>query len=125
MGIQTKNLHLGDRVRSLTAEYRTLPPAAASQSRRDQIAGQLRLFERRIRLSQRALELLSIAIVCFVLTSLLLTATAWLGSLIRAVAGVFVLGVLLLLAALVVEYLELRVGLATIALEIDDALRRN
>jgi hypothetical protein len=41
----------------------------------------------------------------------------------QVVAGVFVLGVALLLAALVAEYLEMRVGLNTIGLEIDDALR--
>jgi Flp pilus assembly protein TadB len=123
MGVQAKNLHLSDRIRSLTAEYRALAPTAGSDARRRQIAQQLHLFERRIRLSQHSLELLSIAIVCFVLTSLLLTAGAWLGGLVGVVAGVFVLGVALLVAALVLEFMEMRVGLRTIAIEIDDALR--
>jgi hypothetical protein len=58
-----------------------------------------------------------------VLTSLLLTVATWMGGIMQVVAGVFVLGVALLLAALVAEYLEMRVGLNTIGLEIDDALR--
>jgi hypothetical protein len=121
MSVQAKNLHLADRLRALAGEYRALT-AAGSSARSEQIARQLPLFERRIRLSQRALDLLYLALVCFVLTSLLLAATRWLGGLARLApeAGLFVLGVGFLLAALIAEYLEMRVGLETIAIETED-----
>jgi Protein of unknown function (DUF2721) len=125
MGLQSKNMQLADRIRALTAEYRASPATAAELERRQHIVDQLRLFERRIRLSQRALELIYLAIVCFVTTSLLLPAVTWLSGRVQAVtvAGIFVLGVILLLCALIVEFMEMRIGLQTIRIEIDDALR--
>ena len=121
MGVQAKNMHLADRIRALAGEYRALAGDSAS-ARREQIARQLRLFERRIRLSQRALDLLYLALVCFVLTSLVLAATRWLGGLTRVApeAVLFVLGVAFLLAALITEYLEMRIGLETIEIETED-----
>jgi hypothetical protein len=125
MGVQTKNLHLADRVRALLQEYRALAGDPAHQARRDQIVAQLDLFKKRIRLSQQALEFLYLAIVCFVMTSLLLVLSpAGAGRPIAAViASVFVLGVALLLIALVLEFLELRAGLKTIGIEIDGTLK--
>jgi hypothetical protein len=125
IGIQTKNLHLADRIRSLTAEYRGLPTNSASAVRRDQLAMQLRLFEHRVRLSQRALECLHAALLSFVFTSLLLTMSVWFPHRLLA-AGVvlsFLLGVGWVLAALVVELLEMRAGLRTIDVEIQDIVR--
>ncbi len=125
MGVQTKNLHLSDRIRTLMAEYRALTARPADDARRQQILEQVVLFNRRIHLSQRALELLYIAIVCFVLTSLLLAGAPWVGGLVMpaSTAGVFVAGVVFLLLALVMEYREMHVGLKTIAIEIEGALR--
>ncbi len=124
IGVQTKNLHLADRIRTLATEYRVLPDTPVARERRAQIADQLALFERRVRLSQRALEFLYVAIVCFVLTSLLLASTPWLGGFVEttAVAGIFVVGVAFLLTALVVELLEMRVGLSTVRMEIEATL---
>ena len=128
MGVQTRNLNLSDRMRALTREYRGLLSEQAHHERRDQIVAQLALFERRIRLSQRALEMLYLAIVCFVMTSLLLVlaSAAWLGRfVIPAVIGTtFVLGVALLLASLVLEFLELRAGLKTMEIETREILKR-
>ena len=124
LGIQTKNLHLADRIRALVLEYRTLETTAGEPARREQIAEQLRLFDQRIRLSQHALELLYLAILCFVVTSLFLVMAARLASWPPTVviAGIFVVGVALLLLALVVEFLEMRLGLRTIGIEIEGAL---
>ncbi|HSB82118.1 MAG TPA: DUF2721 domain-containing protein [Candidatus Methylomirabilis sp.] len=123
MGLQAKNLHLADRVRGLMTEYRALSPGTTDEKRRSQIVEQIVLFDRRIHLSQRALELLYIAIVCFVLTSLLLAAAPWVRSLmIPAIpAGIFIAGVALVLLALLLEYREMHLGLRTIDLEIEDA----
>ncbi len=123
-GVQAKNLHLADRVRALMAEYRTLTAEPAHRARREQIVAQLALFQRRIGLSQRALEFLYLATVVFVVTSLLLAATPWIGQDAPSVltGGIFFVGVVLLLVALVLEYCEMRLGLRTVALEIGGAL---
>lgn len=125
MGVQAKNLHLADRVRALMAEYRTLTARPSDETRRAQILEQIVLFIQRIHLSQRALELLYIAIVCFVLTSLLLAAAPWVGGPVMpaSTAGVFVAGVVFLLLALLLEYREMHVGLKTIAIEVEGALK--
>jgi hypothetical protein len=117
IGVQTKNLHLADRVRDLMREYRSAGGPDHEQ-RRDAIRAQVTLFERRLRLSQHALESLYGAIVCFVMTGLLLAAARWLGDTVPLVAGgVFVLGIGFLLVALILEFLEMRAGLHTIAIE--------
>jgi multisubunit Na+/H+ antiporter MnhB subunit len=75
IGLQTRNLPLADRMRELAKEHRNLPAEPRRAQRRE---AQLRLFERRICLSQRALELLYIALVGFIVTALLLAAMPWL-----------------------------------------------
>lgn len=127
MGVQAKNLHLADRIRALMTEYRTLTSRPADERRRKQIREQIVLFNRRVHLSQRALELLYIAIVCFVLTSLLLAAAPWVSGLVMpaGTAGVFIAGVMFLLLALLLEYREMHVGLKTIAIEMEGALTDN
>jgi hypothetical protein len=125
MGVQAKNLHLADRVRALMTEYRSLTVASAHQPRRDQIVEQLALFRKRIGLSQRALEFIYLAMVIFVVTSLLLAATPWTGPNVPPTlpGGVFVVGVLLLLVALVLEFWEMHLGLRTVDIEIGGTAR--
>ncbi len=124
MGVQAKNLHLADRLRALLSEYRTLTPESAHQTRRDQIVAQLALFKKRICLSQRALECIYLAMVAFVVTSLLLAATPWIGGEVTPAltGGVFVVGVGLLLVALVLEFWEMHLGLRTVNIEIGGAV---
>ena len=126
MGMQAKNLHLADRVRALTTEYRTLPPDPIHEPRRRQIADQVALFERRVGLSQHALECIYLSIVCFVVTSLLLLLASAAMPVVatHAVVVIFLLGVVLLLGALALEFLEMRVGLHTISIETGDIERR-
>jgi hypothetical protein len=47
IGIQTKNLHLADRIRTLTGEYRQLAENSGSALRRDQLVRQLGFIVRR------------------------------------------------------------------------------
>jgi hypothetical protein len=121
-GFQAKNLHLADRIRALTAEMRGTETSGA---RYRQIVEQLRLFQRRIKLSQRSLELAYLSIGCFVVTSLMLATAMWTHRLAQPelVTAVFTLGVLLLLGSVVLEFVEMRVGLRTIAIEIRDDRR--
>jgi hypothetical protein len=86
---------------------------------REALRAQIVLFERRIRLSQRALELLYGAIVSFVTTTLFLAVAPWIGHTVvpsPVTAGIFILGIASLLLALVLEFLEMRAGLSTIAI---------
>jgi Protein of unknown function (DUF2721) len=125
VGVQAKHLHLADRLRALMTEYRTLGPDAAHQERREQIVAQLVLFTKRIRLSLGALELLYVAVFCFVMTSLFLVSESFTAPLVTpAVTPVmFVLGVSCLLVAQVFEFLELQTGLKTVLIETSDAVR--
>jgi len=119
-GIQAKNLHLADRIRALMAELRL---EATLEARRRQLLEQLGLFDRRVRLSQSALNMLYVAIVCFVMTSLLLTASLWIGpALLTPLATiVFALGVAVLVISLVLEFVEMSIALRTIEIETRDA----
>jgi hypothetical protein len=119
IGVQTKNLHLADRVRDLMREYRAAVSSKDTE-RCEAIKAQIVLFDRRIRLSQRALESLYGAIVCFVTTTLLLALAPWMGQTAvptPVIGGIFILGIAALLLALVLEFLEMRAGLSTIAIE--------
>ena len=121
-GIQAKNLHLSDRIRALTAELRH-PDLTPDRQR--QLLDQLPFFAKRLRLSQHALELLYIAILCFVVTSLLLASVVWVGppAFPLLIALLFLAGVLLLIMALVLEFVEMWIGLKTIEIELRDTLR--
>ena len=119
IGIQTKNLHLADRIRDLLREYRAAG-GPESTARREAIRAQVALFEKRVRTSQRALEAIYVAIFCFVATAMLLAATPWLGRMpVLPVAGaLFTIGIAFVLLAIVLEFLEMRVGLETVVLEL-------
>ena len=126
IGIQTKNLHLSDRIRDLTREYRGAGGPEFGD-RRQAISAQLGLFEKRARLTQRALECVYAAIFCFVTTALLLAARPWAGRTGEPwpVAGAaFTVGIAFLLVAIVLELVEMRAGLRTVAIEIRSTLGR-
>jgi Protein of unknown function (DUF2721) len=115
-GVQTKNLHLSDRIRGLLAEWRH---ADTGPTRRQQIVMELAFFRRRIRLSQWSLEMIYGAIVCFVVASLLLASALWVGPPVLpiVITGIFVMGVALLIIALVLEFVEMWISLRTIEIE--------
>jgi hypothetical protein len=118
IGVQTKNIHLADRARDLMREYREAISCEDTEHR-EALRAQIVLLEKRIRLSHRALELLYGAIVSFVTTTLLLAVTPWIGQTAvpsPVIAGIFILGIGCLLLALVLEFLEMRAGLSTIAI---------
>jgi hypothetical protein len=119
-GIQAKNLHLADRIRALMAEFRNEATPAA---RRAQVTEQLRLFHRRIRLSQWSLDMIYVSIICFIVTSLLLASALWLGpgTVPVPIVVIFATGVAVLVLALVLEFIEMLVALETIHIEMRDA----
>lgn len=121
-GVQAKNLHLSDRIRALAAEMRH---PELTPTRRTQVLGQLALFHTRIRLSQWSLDFIYLAILCFILTSLLLASTLWIGppALPALITAVFLLGVAVLVVALGLEFVEMAIALRTIDIEIRGALQ--
>ena len=121
-GIQTKNLHLSDRIRALMAELRL---GTTAEERRKQVMEQIPLFHRRIRLSQWSLNMLYVSIVCFALTSLLLTSALWIGAAVlpSITTMIFGAGVVFLIVALVLEFVELSIALRSIDIEMRDAGR--
>jgi hypothetical protein len=116
-GVQTKNLHLSDRIRSLAAEHRD---SATTPDRQAQVLEQLPLFDKRIRLNQRSLEMIYVAIVSFVIASLLLASTLWIGPPVLpiVVTLIFLGGVAALILALCLEFGEMWISLRTIQIEI-------
>ena len=118
-GVQAKNLHLADRIRDLTSERRLATTAA---SRRQQISDQLPLFRRRVTLSQRSLNMLFVAIFCFVATSLLLASSLWVGLRVLPLitTTVFASGLVVLVGALVFQFTEMVLALRTIEIEMGD-----
>ena len=97
---------------------------ATTPNRRRQVLDQLPYFAKRIRLSQRSLEMLYLAILCFVMTSLHLAATQWVSAstLPSMSAAVFAIGVVLVIAALGLEFVEMRSGLKTNEIETRDTV---
>jgi len=118
-GMQTKNLHLSDRIRAMAAELRML---GLAPKRRAQVLAQLPFFRKGIRFSHRALELIYLAILCFILTSLLLAANIWIGptALPAATRAIFAIGVILLIVALALGFVKMWIGLKTIEIELGD-----
>jgi hypothetical protein len=118
-GVQGLNLHLADRIRGMTAELRLVDTADA---RRAQIREQIPLLYQRIRLTQWALTMLYAAIFCFMMTSLFLVSSLWIG--LRVLPPVttlmFAAGVAVFVVALVFELLEVVHALRTIQIETRD-----
>lgn len=116
-GVNSRHIAIADRIRSLTAEYRT---AATSQSRRAGINRQLPAFQLRIRLASWAIRGLYLASACFVTMALLISATLWRRMLAVATLPLFVTGILLLLLSIVCELCELQKANSTLFDEIAD-----
>jgi hypothetical protein len=120
--ISSKHQAMSDRLRLLTAEWRSPDTSAA---RRDAIRAQARLFTLRIAWISRAHILLYAATACFIAMVLVIALapviprwqTLELFSLPLLLGGVF-----LMLTAIFLELLELRKARATIELEIRDVI---
>ena len=118
-GISSKHQSLSDRLRQLTAEYRS---PQTSKDRRLNLQAQIQLFQRRIRYVSRAHISLFCATACFVSMVLVLAFTQRISTLISWTLPSFLLGVVLLLLAVVYEIMELLLAGRTLCLEITSAL---
>jgi uncharacterized membrane protein (DUF485 family) len=110
--IGSKHQAMADRLRILTAEWRSPGTSAA---RRDSIRAQVQMFTVRIAWISWAHFLLYVAIACFLAMVLAIALSLPLLSLPLLLAGV-----ILMLVAIVLELLELRKARATLDLESED-----
>jgi|HubBroStandDraft_6_1064221.scaffolds.fasta_scaffold357017_1 hypothetical protein len=117
--ISSKHEAMSDRLRSLTAEWRSPATGAA---RRDSIRAQVRLFSLRIAWIARAHFLLYAATACFIAMVMVIALTPVLQTWADFSMPLLVAGVLLMLVAIVLELLDLRKARATIAIETRDLL---
>ncbi|MDQ6678986.1 MAG: DUF2721 domain-containing protein [Acidobacteriota bacterium] len=116
-GISSKNQSLSDRVRGLSAEFRSSDSTAA---RKKNIASQIRFFRRRLRLVAIAHISLYCAAACFVAMVMVISVTVRISTLAAATLPFFMAGVVLLLIAVGFEIRELRMSSETLALELKD-----
>jgi len=110
--ISSKHQAMSDRVRSLTAEWRSPGTSAA---RRDSIRAQVEMFTLRIAWISRAHFLLYVATACFLVMVLGIAL-----SLPSLSLPLLLGGVILMLLAIFLELLDLRKARATIELERGD-----
>lgn len=121
-GVNSRFIAIADRTRALSHEFRD--PSASTQ-RRELIAKQMLIFRRRLKLVCWALRTMYVATACLVCVALLLSATLWRETLVEVSVPLFVLGIVLIFAALVCELLELQAANHTILLEIQDVRQKD
>ncbi len=118
-GVNSRYIAIADRVRALAGEYRN---PQTSQARCKLICSQMPVFNRRVRLVSWAIRMCYIAMACFILMALVITATAFRETLIGVTLPLFVVGIGFLLTAIVFQLLELQEANNTIGMEVRDIL---
>lgn len=122
--ISSKHQAMSDRLRALTAEWRS---PDSSTLRRDSIKSQVRLFTLRIAWISRAHFLLYVATACFLAMVLMIALapfiTRW--STLAISLPLLLGGVLLMLMAIFLELLDLRKARTTIDIESREILRKS
>jgi hypothetical protein len=115
--ISAKHQAMSDRLRLLTAEWRS---SGVSAARREVILAQVRLFTDRIAWISRAHYLLYVATICFIAMVMVIALTAVLQTWAEFSVPLLLSGVSLMLVAIVLELLDLRRARTTIDMEIRD-----
>lgn len=115
--ISSKHQAMADRLRALSAEWRS---DATSAPRRDSIREQVKVFRRRIAWIARAHSLLYVATVCFIAMIIAIALTPVIRTWANLSVPLLLSGVSLMLIAIVLELLDLRMARATIEIESRD-----
>jgi len=121
LGINSKHQSIADRIRNLSGEFRNPDTSAA---RRDSIAQQMVLLRQRVNYATTGQSLLYLAIALFLATVILIILSRAVISWTPAAFGLFLVGVLLMLLAVILEFQELRLASRTLALEMRDSVSR-
>jgi hypothetical protein len=117
--ISSKHQSMSDRVRSLTAEWRAHNTPV---TRREAIAGQLRLFDERLRWITWSHIVLYAATACFIAMVMVIAASPALQVLSGASLAMLIAGVTLMFAGIVLELMDLAKARTTVRLEVKDIL---
>ena len=117
--ISAKHQAMSERVRALSAEWRTRDTSAA---RREAIGRQCRLFQRRIAWVGRAHFLLYVATGCFIAMVMVIATTPLTRDWARLSLPLLLSGVFLMLIAIMLELLDLSRARATLEIDTADVL---
>ena len=118
-GSNARYTSISDRVRTLTQEFRQ---PGTSTERRSNIRQQIAIFHRRLHLGSWAARALYGAVACFVLIALLISLSLSKTILLEATPWLFLLGLVLIAGAILLQLLELQQSNRTIDLESADVL---
>jgi len=118
--ISSKHQSMSDRLRALTAEWRN---AATAATRRESIAGQVRLFDQRIRWVTWAHIILYMATACFIAMVIVIALSPALETMSGASLRLLIAGVALMFFGILLELLDLAKARATVGLEVKDVIR--
>jgi hypothetical protein len=119
-GVNSRYISISDRIRTLAAEFRN---PQTNELRRADISRQMSIFLRRINLVAWSIRACYTAMAFFVLMALVITATAFRQMLVAITVPMFVLGIGFVIAAIVLQLMELQASNGTILLEVKDILK--
>ena len=114
-GINARHSNVADRLRNLLKEYRD---EQTTEPRRQSIQQQLPLFQQRIAHIERANIFLFSATACFVVTVMIIALGFYWKPATQLALPFFLLGVLLMLAGILAEVIELRTARSTLRMEV-------
>ncbi len=118
-GVNSRHISISDRIRSLSREYRS---GGLDVSRRRVIQSEVVIFQRRLHLVSWATRLLYASVGCFILMALLISASVVKAGFQGVTLLIFLVGLVLIAVAIVLELVELQESNSTIELEAADVL---
>jgi hypothetical protein len=118
--ISSKHQSMSDRLRALTGEWRS---AATPMARREAIADQLRLFDKRLRWITLAHILLYMATACFIAMVIVIAVSPKLEALSGGSLVLLMTGLAFMFVGILLELLDLAKARTTVGLELKDILR--
>ena len=113
--MNARHSSVADRLRNLLAEYRR---TETGPERRDSIAAQVPLFQKRIARLESANLMLFLATACFVGTVIVISLSSFSPAVANAALPIFLAGVVLMLSGVLSEVLELRHARETMRREV-------
>lgn len=118
-GVNARYISISDRMRNLAGEFRREP---VTPQRRDNIRGQMVVFSVRLRLVEWASRVLYVAVGAFVGMALLISLSVRHAIFEAVTLPLFLLGLVLIIAAICLQSLELKHSERTINLETAEVL---
>lgn len=119
-GANARYIAISDRIRNLAHEYRDRECAAA---RKANIRQQVTIFRYRMRLVSGASRLFYAAVACFIAVALLICLSTVRVMLTSVTLPIFVVGVVLVGVAIVLQFLEIQASHRTLDLEASEVIR--